>query len=100
MTACARPSSLSYYMACKNLPLLKQRAPTLIRNFIGRHYLFSYLKNKSEENYPIAKIIYNGLYDSDDESGTKWYGQTQVLNCLKEESGDLMNILLKLKNMK
>ena len=100
MTACARPSSLSYYMACKNLPVLKQRAPNLIRNFIGRHYLFSYLKNKSEENSPIAKIIYNGLYDSDDESGTKWYEQTQVLNCLKEESGDLMNILLKLKNIK
>ena len=100
MTACARPSSLSYYMACKNLPLLKQRAPTLIRNFIGRHYLFSYLKNKSEENYPTAKIIYNALYSSDDEMGIKWYKDSQVLKSLKEESGDLMNILLKLKHMK
>lgn len=100
MTASSRQSTLSYFTACKSLPLLRQKAPNLIYHFIGRYYLFNFLRSKSEESTPIARIIFNDLYGPRNESRIKWYELTQVLKGMKNESIDLMNILLKLKNMK
>jgi hypothetical protein len=113
LTASSRQTTLNYFSACKDLPLLKENLASVIRAFIGRYYLVLYrsgqvrragsesdggsersaARNIGTEGDP--QVVFNGLCHM--ESDSTWFREQSALNAMtKEINIDIMNIFVKL----